>query len=805
LLFTDVEGSTRLLHELGDGYVEVLAAHRRVLREAFAAHGGVEVDTQGDAFFYAFARASDALAAAEAGQAALDGGPVRVRMGVHTGEPTVTSEGYVGMDVHRAARVMAVGHGGQIVLSDSTARLAGEVALRDLGEHRLKDLTAPVRLHQLGDGDFPPLRSLNATNLPVAASALVGRRRELHELLALFRGGTRLVTLTGPGGSGKTRLGLQVAAELLDDFPGGVFFAPLAGVSHAELVAPAIAAAIGVRDLRDLRERAALILVDNLEHLLEGAPAIGELLGAAPVARVLATSRAPLRIAGEQEYPVDPLPDDDAVELLTQRARAVRPGFEPDAAAHEICRRLDGLPLALELVAPRLRSLGPAALLERLDRRLPLLTAGRRDAPERQRTLRATIEWSHELLEPPLRHMLARLTVFGGTFSLEAAQKVAGATFDDLDALVEASLLKPVGADRFVMLQTIREFAGDWLEGTGEPGEVRLRHAEFFIALAQAANLNIEAAGPMRHDLVIPEHDNFRAALDWTLRCERAQLGLRLAVALENFWMTTDPSEGRRWLEALLARAPAGPSTLHALGVRSLGNTVVTDDAEAGERLYQESFAEFRLLGDELRAATTLHRVASVVASRGDPDRARRLLDECLESHRRTGFAKGEASCLGVLAGIEEEAGAPERALEHYDRGIVLARESGFVWWEGILLVERAHVLCTLERLAEAGESACAALEIARRIGHRAGRVWGVAAAARVAAERGEDERAGRLWGAIEADIARAPLAGWDRQHDALAAPIFAQAGPRFETARAGGHLLSLEDAVAAALEAARG
>src|SRR5436309_14255758 len=270
-LFTDIEGSTRLLHELGDDYANVLAEHRRVLREAFARHGGVEVDTQGDAFFVAFAKATDALAAVAEARDALAGGPVRVRMGLHTGEPLLTDEGYVGIDVHRAARIAAAGHGGQILVSRSTCELARAQSPRDLGDHRLKDLTAPERIYQLGDGDFPPLKSLNATNLPVASNPLVGRERELAELTAMFGGSERFVTLTGPGGSGKTRLGLQVGAELLDSFPGGVFFVPLAPHTSRELVRPAIARTVGVRELEEIADRRALVLLDNFEHLLDAA------------------------------------------------------------------------------------------------------------------------------------------------------------------------------------------------------------------------------------------------------------------------------------------------------------------------------------------------------------------------------------------------------------------------------------------------------------------------------------------------------------------------------------------------------
>jgi len=380
-LFTDVEGSTRLLQELGDEYAEILAEHRRVLRDAFTAHGGIEVDTQGDAFFVAFAKASDALAAAAEARDALAPGPIRVRIGLHTGEPVLSDGGYVGIDVHRAARIAAAGHGGQILVSQATRELATSSELRDLGEHRLKDLTAQERIYQLGEGEFPPLKTLNATNLPVTASALVGRGRELEEVQALLRDGVRTVTLTGAGGSGKTRLGLQVAAELVDDFQGGVFFVPLAGIGRADLVEGTIASTLGLRALDELNDRRTLLLIDNFEHVLDAAPAIASMLAVTPNTKVLVTSRTPLRIAGEREYPVEPLPVDDAVALLTERARAVRPDFVPDEATTEICRRLDGLPLALELAASRLRSLDSRSLLQRLEKRLPVLTSGRRMHP----------------------------------------------------------------------------------------------------------------------------------------------------------------------------------------------------------------------------------------------------------------------------------------------------------------------------------------------------------------------------------------------------------------------------------------
>jgi predicted ATPase/class 3 adenylate cyclase len=796
-LFTDIEGSTRLLHELGDAYAEALAEHRHVLRAAFAAHGGVEVDTQGDAFFVAFARARDALAAAEEGQRSLEG-PVRVRMGVHTGEPLRTDEGYVGLDVHRAARIAAVGHGGQVLVSASTEALLepSNSLLLDLGEHRLKDLTAPERIYQLGDGEFPPLRSLNATNLPIAANPLVGRERELEELAALLGNSARLVTVTGTGGTGKTRLALQVAGELVEAFPGGVFFVPLAGVPSTELVPGTIAATVGVRDLRELGDRRALLLVDNFEHLLDAAPAVSEVLAVGPALKVLTTSRAPLRIEGEREYPLDPLPDAPALELLTERALAVRPDFVPDEAAREICRRLEGLPLAIELAASRLRSLGSAALLERLEHLLPVLTSGRRDVPERQRTLRATIEWSYDLLEPELQGVFTRLGVFA-TFSLEAAEAVAGADLDAVDALVEASLLKHLGRDRYLMLETIRELALERLE---EPDEIRRRHVEFFLELAQRANLHIEAEGPMRHELVIPERDNIRAAFEWALEADEAELGLRLACALENFWNTWDPLEGRRWLETLLAHAPTIDPWLHAFVLRLLGNAAaMTGDRERAVELYRRSRAGFRDCGDELRAALMQHRATVNLGATRNMQRARpvrRLIDENLAYFRRVGFVKGEAQCHTFLGNVAWEEGDVEPALEHYDRAIQLSHETGFTWWEIHALLLRAEKLFEVGRTEEAAGSAREGLAVASRIQDRIATVEGLGLLARACVKHGDEERGGLLWGAVEADAERAPLARWEETREELGRPILAHAGAAFEAARAEGRELSLDEAV---------
>src|SRR5438034_3133830 len=401
-LFTDIEGSTRLLHELGDKYATALAAHRRTLRNAFAAHGGVEVDTQGDAFFVAFARAADAVAAARDGQAALADGPIRVRMGLHTGEAVVTEEGYVGLDVHRGARIAAVGHGGQVLVSQTTRELVPD-HLRELGEHRLKDFFEPIALFQLGNHSFPPLKTISNTNLPRPASSFVGRTREVEDVLAQLRDGTRLLTLTGPGGSGKTRLAIESAGELVPDFMAGVFWVGLAAVRDPSLVSDTIGRTIGAQGaLADhVDERELLLVLDNLEPIVDSAPELASLIEACPNLRLLVTSRELLRVRGEVEYPVEPLADRDAVELFCARA-----AIEQDSAVAELCQALDNLPLALELAAARSSVLSPAQILDRLSERLDLFKGGR-DADPRQQTLRATIEWSYDLLDPEEQEIFA--------------------------------------------------------------------------------------------------------------------------------------------------------------------------------------------------------------------------------------------------------------------------------------------------------------------------------------------------------------------------------------------------------------
>ena len=719
-VFTDVAGSTKLLHEHGDGYPDLLASHREVVRAALASHSGVEVDTQGDAFFAVFARATDAVAAAGDITDRLGDGPVRVRIGIHTGEPLVTQEGYVGLDVHRAARIAAAAHGGQVILSRTTRDLLGsDGLLRDLGEHRLKDLIEAERLYQLGSAEFPTLRTLDATNLPVASSPLLGREREVDELLELLGRG-RLVTITGPGGTGKTRLALHVVAELVGTVSDGVFWVPLGSLTDPDLVPSEIAQAIGAPDdlAGFLRDRELVLLLDNFEHLLSAATTVADLLSSAAGLRVLTTSRAALRISGELEYPLDPLAQGDAVALFVERARAVGQVVEPDATVEAICTRLDSLPLAIELAAARTRLLAAAALLERLERALPLLTDGARDAPERQRTLRATIEWSYDLLDDESRRLLARLAVFAGSFPVESAESVCDANVGELSALVDFGLLKRIGGDRLLMLETIREYGLERLVESGEEESYRRRHAEEFSRLAEAAYENRfhdEADWASRLDR---DHDDLRAVLDWRSKTDPGA-ALELAGALGWFWFTrghlaegearlraalaASRADGRAWARALTAFGSLAARTgqvdegrgrledavtrwkeLHdrdetAGALEALGWLLVYDagDDEASLAVFEEARAMRQDLGDRAGETRALVGVCQVLVALGEVERAETLSNELLE--RGADDMRTRHFALHFLADCLLIRGDRAEAEERYRESLRAALELGDV------------------------------------------------------------------------------------------------------------------------------
>jgi predicted ATPase len=803
LLFTDVEGSTRLLGELGPrAYASVLAEHRRLLREAFAPHGGVEVDTQGDAFFYAFATAAAALEAAGEAQQALAAGPVRVRIGVHTGSPHVAAEGYVGPDVHRAARIAACGHGGQVLVSAATAALTAGYDLRDLGEHRLKDLSAPERIYQLGAGAFRPLATLNQTNLPIPATAFVGRANELREIGALLaREDVRLVTLTGPGGAGKTRLALQAAGLASDAYPHGVWWVPLAALRDPELVLPSAAQALGANDalVDHIGDRRLLVLFDNFEQVVEAASALAELLASCRRLDLLVTSREPLHLAAEQEYAVPPFTHEDGIAFFAARARAAKPDFEANGVVSEICRRLDDLPLALELAAARVKALSPNQILDRLQQRLPLLTGGARDLPERQRTLRATIDWSYELLTEKERRCFRRIAVFVGGCTLDAAERVTGADLDTMQSLVGKSLLRH-SEERYWMLESIREYAAELLEQSGEADDLRKSHADHFSELVESAGLSLEPEGGQQYALVRRELDNVRAALDWAAEAA-PEFALRLAAALDGFWAVTDPSEGMRRLDVLLEKAPGAPLELRARAFRAYGSSAnPAGDDELAERCYEQSLEAYRELGDARGIAVLLHRLGTSAFYRGDNERAGRLAAESLALSREIGYGVVESQALGLAGEVEYAHGNRVAGAELIERSADLAGEVGFPWWRSRMLRKLVDCLLELGRTADAEEAGRESLRLMHGIGDRQMMIFALARLARIAAETGRVEEAGRLWGAIEAEEARQRMGAWAKERHRFAGAVLARGGADFERGRDEGRLLGLDDVIGQAL-----
>jgi predicted ATPase/class 3 adenylate cyclase len=736
-LFTDVEGSTRLLHELGaEGYAEALAEHRSVIREACAHHDGVEVDTQGDAFFFAFPTAPGALAAAGEMTDALAAGPIQVRIGLHTGTPLLTGEGFVGGDVHRAARIAASGHGGQVLVSSSTAQLV-ELELTDLGEHRFKDLGAPERVYQLGHGEFPTLKSLYRTNLPVPSTPFLGRERELSEVVGLLAG-TRLLTLTGPGGTGKTRLAAQAAGLASDSYPDGVWWVPLAPLRDPELVLETTAQVVGSKNglAEHIADKSMLLLFDNFEQVVEAASDLASLLVSCPNIDLLITSREPLHVTGEQEYPVPPLVHEEGVGFFLARARAVKPGFHVDDAVSEICRRLDDLPLALELAAARVKALSSTQILERLEQRLPLLTGGARDLPERQRTLRAAIEWSYDLLSPEEQQLFARLSVFRGGCTFEAAEVICDADLDTLQSLVDKSLLRHID-ERYGMLETISEYAAEKLEVSGEAEDVRKRHANVFLALAEEAEPHLWVDVIPWVDRLDADLDNLRAGSDRIQAWGDAQRALRLEAAIARFWNLRGRwPEGRRRVEAALAadntptaaRAKAlnAASALATLNgdyptarrraeeslalhesldnpwgiARSrfmLGFAAVEEgDFEAARTPLEESLRLFQELGDEHTSAIVANNLAWALKELGDVDRARALNDENLSRARSLGNERLTAFMLDSVASDAEQEGRIEDALAMLKESLPLR----------CALRDPFHTADTLSRFASALASA---------------------------------------------------------------------------------------------------
>ena len=755
LLFSDIEGSTSLLNGLGSRWGEALSAQRRIVRAAISAHHGYEMGTEGDSFFVVFASAQEALSAAVEVQRALLGydwpGDValRVRIGLHTGEPQRHEEGYIGIDVHRAARVAGTAHGGQIVLSESTQAIvgaqAGEFQLHDLGWHRLKDLAEPEHLfdvHAPGlPEEHPPVRSLGTrANLPVYATELIGRSRELTELCdTIDREGVRLVTLTGTGGTGKTRLAVAVASALEDRIQSDMYFVALHAADRESVMWSGIAEAVSApadaeqspdeRALGFLADRRAFLVLDNLEQI-DGADAVvSRLLSEAPEVRVLATSRRPLHLVDEQQYPVSPLAvptpasggglDDlqtGAVDLFVRRAKLVKPAFRLTADNAEyvvaLCRRLDGLPLAIELAAARLRLLGPQALLARIDDWLSDSSPAV-DRSERQRTLRATVAWSYDLLDECDQRVFAQLGVFSSRFDLDAVAHVVGARDrDPLDVvahLIDVSLLEivegPDGEPMIFLLETIRRFARARLQASDEHDEVRLAHARW--CLEVATRISALLRGPRQMgalDRMKAVEEDIRSALGWCLAAdtaaegERAQCGFALLEPMNAYWYRFGYiTEGRGWHERALrllaseqiSDSQAVVDALHGQGILALQQV----DLVTGTQALERALAMAHRLGDLEREAREANSLGIARRESGDTAEARVLIEHSLAIARRIGNPQREATALGNLVHIYVDSGDYSAAITAAGTAIAADQALEDPWG---VAVDRANLLVAL-------------------------------------------------------------------------------------------------------------
>ena len=808
-LFTDIEGSTRLLREIGDDYADVLAEHHRVLRDAWRRHEGVEVDTQGDAFFVAFGRASDAVAAAADAQRALADGPVRVRMGLHTGEPLRADEGYVGFDVHRAARIAAAGHGGQVLLSQATVDLTG-ADVRDLGLHRLKDLSAPERLFQLGTNDFPPLKTLHETNLPVPATPFLGREREIGQIAELLRkSDVRLVTLSGPGGSGKTRLALQAAAAAADDYDRGVWWVPLASLADPALVRTAASQALGSKDTLSaaVGDKRLLLVLDNFEHLLDAADGIAATIGSCPRLTVLVTSREPLHIDGEWEVAVDPLREQEAVELFVQRALAVSSDFSANGEVADICRRLDCLPLAIELAAARVKVLSPAVLLERLEQRLPLLAGGSRSAPERQRTLRATIAWSHDLLTSAEQDLFARLAVFAGGCTLEAAEEICGADVDGIASLVDKSLLRRTG-ERYWMLETIREFAAERLDQLADSSSLRDRHAAWYVELAERACPELRAREARRWlELLDSEHANLRVALEHLLESGNADGALRLSGAIWPYWQTRGHwTEGRRYLTAAVTLgADLEPErlvdSLHGGSILAQWQGDIDEGEQLGLRILEISKTAME---QEHVYSVAIHLLAIVASRRGDRDRALALLEEAVAIGRSGGEPWLLSIALNNMGDLLAREGDYERAIAFFEESLAIGEARGDLDRRARAYTNLAWANQGRGALDRARHFYRRGLEAANEIGLVESQLWALFGLGELAAETGDARTGARLVGRARELALRLGAA---EEYLALevewrtAARLESALGPELLASElAAGAGMSLEDAIELAL-----
>jgi predicted ATPase len=845
------------------------------------------VSTEGDGFFFAFERSSDAVAALVEAQRALDAepwpedAPIRVRMGMHTGDGRLDADGsYVGADVHRAARVAAAGHGGQVLLSEATSYLVahdlpGGVGLRGLGEFRLKDLR-PERICQLVinglRSEFPPIRSLDRgpNNLPTQLTSFVGRDEQLREAAALLEG-TRLLTLTGPGGTGKTRLSLQLAADVAERFPDGVWFVALEPVRDPHLVAGTILTTVGLvesggRSARDvlaewLATRRTLLVLDNFEQVIDGAPVVADLLRAAPQLAVIVTSRAPLRVSGEQEYPVPGLPTPrdllaltdlekmnlreserrvdaasitqyEAVRLFIARAAAVRPDFqvtnENAPAVAGIAARLHGMPLAIELAAARVKLLAPEAILERLEHQLGVLAAGARDLPERQQTLRGAIAWSHELLDEGQRRLFGRLSVFVGGCELDSAEAICGPAaelagldvLDGLMALADQSLVRAETVDgetRFRMLDTIREFAAERLTESGEREEIERRHAETFLALAQRLTPLLSGDDQRRWlGRLERDHDNIRAVIDRSTASGDARTAIGLGFAMWRYWQKRGHlAEARRRLQAI-ADAPwsRDDPVLRAHLMEALGGVAWWGaDLATMAPAYREALEIWERLGDQKELANALYNSSFEYAvtgdpRTGDPDRVGfGRVERALEIATAIGDDHGRGNILWGRGNYRYFNDENDRGMEDFEAARDIFERVG----DRTMLAWSHHMLGTALIKVRDVAGARANVERSLRLFHQYGDVAGITLSlddfAAIAVAEDDLPRAARLWGAARAlsSAGGVGLADFvDAQYEFYSRPNARFILPRDELERYAeeGRRMTLDESVAYALSA---
>jgi predicted ATPase/class 3 adenylate cyclase len=799
LVFTDIEGSTRLLHELGEvAYRDALGEHRRLVRESFRRFGGYEVDYEGDAFFYAFQAAGAAVAAVREAMTHLAPGPIRIRVGIHTGKPIRDPPKYVGIDVHVAARIMSAGHGGQVLLSRATLdQAATDVARMDLGEHRLKDLDEAVWLYQLGSEEFPPLKTIANTNLPRPASAFVGREEELRDVMTLLQDGARLLTLSGPGGSGKSRLAVEAAAELVPNFPNGVFWVALAPVRDPAVVIDTIARTVGSKNgLGDhIGERELLLVLDNLEQVVEAAPSIASLVEICRNLRVLVTSRERLRVRGEIEYAVPPLADHGAAELFCTRS-----GLAADEAVRDLCRRLDNLPLAIELAAARTTVLSPTDILDRLAQRLDLLKGGR-DADVRHQTLRATIAWSHELLSREERHLFTRLSVFVGGCTLEAAETVTEADLDTLQSLVEKSLVLRAG-NRFSMLETVRQYADEQLAESGESDAVRERHALYFLELVEALEPQLKTADSATHfERLEEERENTRAALTWARDVGSVEVELRIATALRDFWTARGSmAEGLRRLEDAVQHAGdrLPERRFEALRFAALQALHVGEYATA-ERLADQARELARALGDQRGESSALIKLGHAAHRLGRRQDARSRLEEALSVARDVGDPETVARALLNLGDLAANEGDFARAADLSEQSLEAGGDALNVHVRAVALHNLAAVRIKLGEDQHATQEPLRdALTLAMEFGDESLASSCLEQFA-AAALRRDPQRAAILLGAAHAVIDEVGSTA----DEEIAEEVRAAAGEAYDLAYRDGRDLSFDDAVAYALTVA--